>query len=145
MWGSLIYTAAPWYTVHFKTSTQVLPCLSSFNVSQLILKRDQAYTLSYRCLYSGTRTVEMHSVAHADPAYRRSNAGQRLQHTPPYNPHRCVSLCATERVKRRKSVKESSSIFLCACQHQWSGCFVTVIAEHRKCTTMWPVTVEFLQ
>lgn len=43
--------------------------------------------------YSGTSTVEVHSAAHADPAYRRSNAGQRLQHTPAYNPHSRVFLC----------------------------------------------------
>lgn len=78
----------------------------------LILGRDQAcYLIS---AYSGTHTVEVHSATHADPAYRRSNAGQRLQHTLAYNPHKCklvVWMCVWKR--RRESKGESSRILPC--------------------------------
>lgn len=95
--------------------------------------------------YSGTRTVQVHSATHADPAYRRSNAGQRLQHTLSYNPHAlvcmylcvtvfvwaymCVCVCATE---RKKKVKEGTQGFFRVCQQQWSGCFLTVIGRAQE-------------
>lgn len=76
--------------------------------------------------YSGTRTVEVHSVTHADPAYSRSNAGQRLQHTLAYNPHRCLlrctyvcmCVCVWQRKREREREKrkregESSGISRC--------------------------------
>lgn len=73
-------------------------------------------------LYSGTRTVEVHSAAHADPAYRRSSTGQRLQHTLAYNPHKCIfvhmclNMCVTEREGRTRGRE---------CRQQWSACLVT--------------------
>lgn len=95
--------------------------------------------------YSGTRTVEVHSVTHADPAYSRSNAGQRLQHTLAYNPHRCLLRCTyvcmcvcvcdreREREKERKGKgKERAQGSLGVCRQQWSGCFVTVLGRAQE-------------
>lgn len=78
-WFTDIYTAVPWYTVCFKNihsgvtmSFQVHCEPKHLSLREIKLAR---YLIS---AYSGTSTVELHSAAHADPAYRRSNAGQRL-------------------------------------------------------------------
>ncbi len=116
---------APWYTVHFKNihsgvtvSFQVHCEPKHLSLREIKLAR---YLIS---AYSGTHTVEVHSATHADTAYRRSNAGQRLQHTLAYNPQKCLSVrmcmtvcvCDTEREREREkgeSEVESSRIFPC--------------------------------
>lgn len=82
--------------------------------------------------YCGARTVEIHSAAHANPAYRSSNTGQRLQHTLPYNPHKYIAvrmginMCVTEREReRRKWGREHFSMP----QPQWSACSVTIVGR----------------
>lgn len=93
--------------------------------------------------YSATRTVEVHSAAHADSAYRRSNAGQRLHHTLAYNPHKrlsvrmCMnaSVCVWQRRRDREKGKVGKSVYIFffhECQQQWSGCFVTVIGRAQE-------------
>lgn len=73
----------------------------------------------------------------------RHQTGQRLRRAR-HNPRRCI--CAWEtggergRGKKTKMKAEGRT----GCRQQWSGCFLTV-TEHRKCSMMWTVTLEFVQ
>lgn len=91
----MIYTVESWYTVHFKNIHSGVAMSIQVHCEPKHLSLSEIKLASYLIsAYSATRTVEVHSASHADPAYRRSNAGQRLA----YNPHKCLSvgMCTRE-------------------------------------------------
>lgn len=60
-----------------------------------------------------------------------------------HNPRRCI--CAWETGGEREGKNTKMKVEgRTGCRQQWSGCFLTV-TEHRKCSMMWTVTLEFLQ
>lgn len=154
-----VYLAIQYILTHSLRCYRVFPAAPW--AKTLILRRDQACTLSYQCLqwraYSrGTTQLLMHSPpSHPPPptppprAYRGSHAGQAnsnihrrlLIHTTP------VRMC--ERVREEEEEKEvkerKAQIFV----NSVSTAAVRLFSdshrqERRKCTAMWTVTVEFL-
>lgn len=71
----------------------------------------------------------------------RDQTGQRLQRLARHNPRRCICAWETGGERGKNGMKAEGRT---GCRQQWSGCFLTV-TEHRKCTMMWTVTLEFLQ
>lgn len=121
-YGLLTNTVATWYTVHFQNTYSGVTVSFQVHCEPKHLSLREIKLAHYLISsYSGTRTVEVHLAAHANPAYRSSNTGQKLQHTLTYNPHKylaihmCINMCVTEREKEK--VRERT-FFLC---HNSSG------------------------